>query len=202
MPSPIEDYAIIGDCRTAALVSRTGSIDWLCLPRFDSGACFAALLGKPDHGRWLLAPAGRVDRVERAYRRGSLVLDTTFHDAGGTVVVTDFMPLRTGSAPSLVRIVRGVKGQIRMRTELVVRFDYGSVVPWMRKHQEGLVAVGGPDSLYVVSDVPLRGQGLTTVGEFDVTEGQTAAMSISWQPSHELDFPALRRRWGQPDRLA
>jgi GH15 family glucan-1,4-alpha-glucosidase len=188
LSSRIEDYAIVGDCRTAALVSRDGSVDWLCLPRFDSGACFAGLLGGPTHGRWQLAPAGGARRIVRAYRQGTLVLDTVFHGEGGSVVVTDFMPVG-GDAPCLVRLVRGLQGRVRMRTELVVRFDYGSIVPWMRKVQDGLVAIAGPDSLHIRCDVPLRGEGLTTVGEFDVDAGQTVSLSAAWRPSH-LPAPA------------
>jgi GH15 family glucan-1,4-alpha-glucosidase len=202
-PSPIEDYALLGDRQTAALVSRGGSIDWLCLPRFDSRACFAALLGGAEHGRWLVAPAGGPRRVERAYRPGTLVLDTTFHDEGGTVTLTDCMPLRE-SSPRLVRVVRGVRGRVRIRTELVVRFDYGSIVPWVRKSGDGLVAIAGPDALHVRSDIPLHGEGLTTVGEVDVCEGQTVAMSLSWHPSHLPRPPCIdaaavvagdERRW-------
>jgi GH15 family glucan-1,4-alpha-glucosidase len=202
-PSPIEDYAIVGDCQTAALVSRGGSIDWLCLPRFDSAACFAALLGGPEHGRWLVAPAGEAKSVDRAYREGTLVLDTTFHADGGTVTLTDCMPIRE-RVPHLVRVVRGVSGRVRMRTQLIVRFDYGSIVPWVRKVGDDLVAIAGPDSVHVRSDVPLRGEGLTTVGEFDVAEGQTVALSLTWQPSHLPAPPALdaasvvveaERRW-------
>jgi GH15 family glucan-1,4-alpha-glucosidase len=183
VPSRLEDYALIGDCQTAALVSRTGSIDWMCLPRFDSGACFAALLGTPEHGRWLVAPVGDVRRVERAYRDGTLVLDTTFHVDGGTVTVTDCMPVRE-TVPHLVRIVRGVRGRVRMHTELVARFDYGSIVPWVRKDDHGIVAVAGPDSLHVSSEVPFRGEDFKTVSDFDVAEGQTVAMWLTWHPSH------------------
>jgi GH15 family glucan-1,4-alpha-glucosidase len=183
MPSPIEDYALLGDRQTAALVSRAGSIDWLCLPRFDSGACFAALLGGPEHGRWSIAPAREPKRITRAYRDGTLVLDTTFHDESGVVTVTDCMPSRQ-ALPRLVRVVRGVRGRVRVRTELVVRFDYGSIVPWVRKSGDGLVAIAGPDAIYLGSDIPLHGEGLTTVGEIDVCEGQTLALSLTWQPSH------------------
>ena len=195
---------MVGDCRTAALVSRDGSVDWLCLPRFDSGACFAALLGGSEHGRWQLAPLNGAKRIERKYRPGTLLLDTVHHDEGGSAVVTDFMPIQ-GETPRLVRVVRGQRGCVRMRTELVVRFDYGSIVPWMRRVQDGLVAVAGADSLHIQCDVPLHGEGLTTVGEFDVAAGQTVALSIAWQPSH---LPAPRpadatelaaeteRRWG------
>jgi len=183
VPSRIEDYALIGDCQTAALVSRTGSIDWLCLPRFDSGACFAALLGGSEHGRWMVAPKGRVHRVTRAYRDGTLVLDTTFECDGGTAVLTDFMPLRE-RVPHLVRIVRCTRGHVRMATQLVIRFDYGSIVPWVRRQGEDLVAIAGPDSLRIQSEVPLHGENMTTVGEFDVHEGQEVALSATWHASH------------------
>ena len=132
MPLRIEDYALLGDCHTAALVGRDGSIDWLCLPRFDSGACFSALLGAPGNGRWLLAPSAPPKRVTRAYREGTLVLDTTFETDDAAVVVTDFMPLRD-QVPHVVRCVRGLRGQMAMRSELVIRFDYGSIVPWVRR---------------------------------------------------------------------
>jgi GH15 family glucan-1,4-alpha-glucosidase len=183
VPSRIEDYALIGDCQTAALVSRNGSIDWLCLPRFDSGACFAALLGGPEHGRWMLAPKGRVHRVTRAYREGTLVLDTTFACDGGTVVVTDFMPLRE-RVPHLVRIVRCTHGHVRMATQLVIRFDYGSIIPWVRRQGEDLIAIAGPDSLRIQSEIPLQGENFTTVGEFDLHDGQEVALSATWHPSH------------------
>ena len=183
MPAPLEDYALIGDCQTAALVSREGSIDWLCLPRFDSGACFAALLGKPEHGRWLLAPAGDVKRVERAYREGTLVLDTTFYVEGGAVTVTDCMPLRDG-VPHLIRLVRGVRGRVRLRGEIVIRFDYGSIVPWVRKDDHGLIAIAGPDSLHIAGEAPFRGEDFKTISDFEVDEGQTIAFSLTWHPSH------------------
>jgi GH15 family glucan-1,4-alpha-glucosidase len=204
MPSPIEDYAMIGDRHTAALVSRGGSIDWLCLPRFDSGACFAALLGGPEHGRWLVSPLDGQARVKRAYREGTLVLDTTFEDGRGAVTLTDCMPLRDGGPPRLVRVVRGIRGRFRMRTELVIRFDYGSVVPWVRKSGHGMVAIAGPDALYFESDVPLHGEDFKTVGEFEMSEGQSVTLSLTWQKSHlprppRIDIAALivetQRRW-------
>ena len=132
----IEDYALLGDTFTAALVGSNGSIDWLCLPRFDSGACFAALLGGPENGRWLLAPAGQVRAVSRRYRDGTLVLDTEFETDTGAVAVTDFMPLpSTEEEVDVVRIVRGLRGEVPMRLEAVVRFDYGHVVPWLRRRR-------------------------------------------------------------------
>ncbi|HEX8789794.1 MAG TPA: glycoside hydrolase family 15 protein, partial [Polyangiaceae bacterium] len=183
VPSRIEDYALIGDCQTAALVSSSGSIDWFCLPRFDSAACFASLLGQPEHGRWVIAPEGGARHVTRTYRDGTLVLDTTFECDGGTVVLTDFMPLRE-RVPHLVRIVRGKRGTVRMKTELVIRFDYGSIVPWVRREGKDLIAIAGPDSLRIQSDVPLRGENFTTVGEFDLHEGQEVALSATWHESH------------------
>jgi GH15 family glucan-1,4-alpha-glucosidase len=184
MPLRIVDYALIGDCQTAALVGNDGSIDWLCLPRFDSGACFAALLGGPEHGRWLLAPRVPVKRVDRTYRDGSLILDTTFETDGAEVTVTDFMPMRD-AVPHVIRIVRGVRGQMPMRTELVVRFDYGLIVPWVRKAKGGGIrAIAGPDSIALQSDVPLRGENLTTVAEFDVAPGDVVSLVLTWHPSH------------------
>jgi GH15 family glucan-1,4-alpha-glucosidase len=179
----IEDYALIGDCQTAALVSRRGSIDWLCLPRFDSGACFAALLGTPEHGHWSICPTVEPTHTERAYRPGTLVLDTTFHVDGGAVKLTDCMPVRYGS-PHVVRILTGVRGRVRMRTELVVRFDYGSIVPWVRKDDHGIVAVAGPDSLHVSGEIPLHGEDFRTLGEVEIAEGETVAMGLTWHPSH------------------
>jgi GH15 family glucan-1,4-alpha-glucosidase len=179
----IEDYALIGDCKTAALVAKTGSIDWLCLPRFDSEACFAALLGDRDHGRWLLAPQSEVKRVTRAYRDSTLVLDTTFETDGGSVCVTDCMAMGE-VMPQLVRVVRGLRGRVPMRTEIIVRFDYGSVVPWVRKAHRGIRAIAGPHSLHVGSDVALRGENLTTVADFEIADGQTASFALTWHPSH------------------
>ena len=145
MPSRIEDYALIGDCETAALVSRDGSIDWLCWPRFDSGACFAALLGGPEHGRWLIAPKHPAPRITRRYREHTLILETDFETPEGAVTVVDFMPLR-GHASDLVRIVIGRRGRVEMRMELILRFDYGAFVPWVTRLEDGaLRAIAGPD---------------------------------------------------------
>ncbi len=196
MSLKIEDYALIGDCQTAALVGRDGSIDWLCLPRFDSGACFAALLGTPENGRWIVAPRVPVKRVTRAYRDGSLILDTTFETDDAAVTVTDCMPLRD-TTPHIIRSVHGVRGRMAMRTELVVRFDYGSILPWVRKARGGGIrAVAGPDSIRLLSVVPLSGENLTTVAEFDVAKGETASFVLTWHPSHikdphEIDALAL-----------
>jgi GH15 family glucan-1,4-alpha-glucosidase len=180
----IEDYALIGDCETAALVSREGSIDWLCFPRFDSPACFAALLGTPEHGRWLLAPSDPVTSVRRRYRDDTLILETEFTTAGGVVAVLDFMPIRAG-LPDVVRIVVGRRGRVSMRMDLVIRFDYGSVVPWVRRVPGGISAVGGPDSLLLQTPVPLRGEEFHTVSDFAVTEGERIPFDLTWFPSHQ-----------------
>src|SRR5215216_3304365 len=161
----IEDYALIGDCQSAALVSRTGSIDWLCWPRFDSDACFAALLGTPDNGRWLLAPAGEIRSVRRHYRDETLVLETEFTTDSGTVAVIDFMPPRS-TVPDLVRIVEGRRGQVPMNLELVIRFDYGSIVPWVQRHKRGIWAFAGPDMLSLRTDVQLHGRDFKTLADF------------------------------------
>jgi GH15 family glucan-1,4-alpha-glucosidase len=178
----IEDYALIGDTQTAGLVGVNGSIDWMCLPRFDSGACFAALLGNESHGRWLLSPVGRVRRVRRQYRAGTLILETEFETAEGTARLIDFMPPRD-QAPDVVRIVEGVRGQVAMRMELVIRFDYGSVVPWVRRVNGVLAAIGGPDALYLHTPIETRGEGLTTVCEFQLSQGQRVPFVLLWQPS-------------------
>jgi GH15 family glucan-1,4-alpha-glucosidase len=182
MAGRIEDYAIIGDCQTAALVSRDGSVDWLCLPRFDSGACFAALLGTPENGRWSIAPTCEA-RSTRRYRGDSLILETDHETADGAVTVVDFMPPR-GAQPDLVRIVKGRRGTVRMCVEIVIRFDYGWIVPWVRKEDGGLRAVAGPDVLHLHSDVPLHGENFRTFGEFDVHEGETLSFVLTWHPSH------------------
>src|SRR5262249_18484825 len=170
MPARIEDYALIGDLHTAALVSRDGSIDWLCLPRFDSGACFAALLGTPQHGRWRIAPRGDVRAIQRRYRDDTLVLETDFETADGTVRLIDFMPGRERE-PNLVRIVEGTAGTVQMRMELVIRFDYGSIVPWVQRIASGGSAIAGPDRVLLHTPVELRGEDLTTVADFTVSPG-------------------------------
>ena len=184
MSQKIEDYALIGDCQTAALVGRDGSINWLCLPRFDSPACFAALLGKPEHGRWLLIPSGTIRKSSRRYREGTLVLETDYETDEGAVTVVDCMPPRN-EAPNLVRMVTGRRGTVSMRMELIVRFDYGSIVPWVRRVEGGVSAVAGPDCLSIHTDVPLRGENLTTVAEFTVGEGDRVPLVLTWHPYHE-----------------
>ena len=184
MASRIEDYALIGDCYTGALVGRDGSIDWLCLPRFDSAACFAALLGNPDNGRWLLAPAGEIRRTRRSYRDGTLVLDTEYETDDGVVVVTDCMPVRA-QAPDLVRVVEGKRGQVRMQMEIIIRFDYGSIIPWVRRIDGGISAIAGPDQIELITPIPLHGEDFTTKADFVVSAGQRETFTLIWHPSHE-----------------
>jgi GH15 family glucan-1,4-alpha-glucosidase len=186
--SRIEDYGLIGDLQTAALVSREGSIDWLCFPRFDSAACFAALVGTEENGRWSLRPTGDLTRVERRYRGNGLVLETELECADGAVRLTDFMPVR-GEAPDVVRIVEGLRGRVRMRTDITVRFDYGSIVPWVRRVPEGTLAVAGPDALLLASPVELVGENMHTVAEFDVEPGDRVPFVLTWYPSNH-DLPA------------
>jgi GH15 family glucan-1,4-alpha-glucosidase len=180
----IEDYGIIGDTHTAALVSATGSIDWLCLPRFDSAACFAALLGDERNGHWLIAPAGEVSSVHRSYQGDSLILETEFRTADGVVRLVDCMPPRE-RAPDVARVVEGVRGTVPMRMELVVRFDYGSIVPWVRRADGALHFIGGPDSLWLRTPVPVRGENLSTVAEFNVEEGDRLPFVLTWHASHQ-----------------
>ena len=183
--SRIEDYAIIGNCETMGLVSRAGSIDWLGLPRFDSGACFAALLGAPANGRWLIAPAQEGARVQRHYLPRTLVLETRFETDSGEASLLDCMAAGDG-ASHVVRVVRGLRGTVEMRTELIVRFDYGSVVPWVSRLPDGRWQMtAGPDQLTLDTDVALRGEDLRTVGEFEVEAGQKAAFVLTWTPSFQ-----------------
>ena len=179
----IEDYAMIGDLQTAALVGRDGSIDWCCFPRFDSGACFAALLGTPDNGRWLLAPQDEVRRSTRRYRTDMLILESVFETDSGSVRAIDFMPPR-GEAPDIVRIVEGLDGEVRMRSELVIRFDYGSIVPWVRRVDHARIAVAGPDALCYRTPVEVRGEDMTTVSEFVLRPGERVPFVLTWFPSH------------------
>src|SRR6476661_7923178 len=179
----IEDYAVVGDLHTGALVSNEGSIDWLCLPRFDSPACFNALLDTPDSGRWLLAPEGGGSCTRRSYRDGSLILDTEWETPDGTVRVTDFMPPRD-SVADIVRIVEGVSGTVKMHGELVMRFDYGHIVPWVRKDKRGLHAIAGPDAVYLVTPAPLHGENMRTVSDFTVSAGEKVPFVLTWAPSH------------------
>jgi GH15 family glucan-1,4-alpha-glucosidase len=183
MPLPIEDYGLIGDTHAAALVGRDGSIDWLCLPSFDSGACFAALLGEPRHGRWLIAPSSAVRATRRRYRRDTLVLETEFDTDDGTVRLIDFMTPRRHE-PDLIRIVEGVRGQVALTMELIIRFDYGWIVPWVRQIDGHLRAIAGPDALSLWTSVPTYGKDLTTRSEFEIGEGKRTTFLLMWHPSH------------------
>ncbi|HSE13203.1 MAG TPA: glycoside hydrolase family 15 protein [Rudaea sp.] len=190
MPLPIEDYALIGDCHTAALVGRDGSIDWLCLPHFDSGACFAALLGEPGHGRWLIAPAEQVRAVRRRYRDGTLILETEFETQHGAVRIIDFMPL-SDERWDVVRIVEGLRGSVTMRMELVIRFDYGSIVPWVRRFEGTLIATAGPDTLELRAPVEVRGENMKTVATFQAGKDERLAFTLNYRPSHLELQPAI-----------
>jgi len=183
MALPIEEYAVIGDTQTAALVGRDGSIDWLCLPRFDSAAIFAALLGTEQHGCWQLCPASPPVATRRRYRGDSLVLETEFDTDAGTVRLIDFMPPR-GESSDVVRIVEGVTGRVPMRMRLHLRFDYGRVVPWVYREQGDLVAVAGPDATWLRTPVPTVGRDLATEAEFSVGPGEQVPFVLTWRPSH------------------
>jgi len=185
----IEDYAIVGDSQTLALVGIDGSVDWLCFPRFDSGACFSALLGGPEFGRWKIAPVGEVKNVRRRYTDDTLVLETLFETAEGAVRIVDFMPIR-GRAPDIVRIVEGVRGRVTVQVELVIRFDYGSIVPWVRRLDGRLHAVAGPDALVLATPARMHGKGLTTVGELAVEPNQRVPFVLTWYPSYEPPVPS------------
>jgi GH15 family glucan-1,4-alpha-glucosidase len=190
MSEPIADYGIIGNAYTAALVSRRGSIDWLCLPRFDSEAVFAALLGNPGHGHWLIAPEDAAARSSRRYREDTGILETRFETAAGAVTLIDFMPLAEGEDQvDVFRLVRGEQGRVPMRTEIVLRFDYGRGIPWVRSHLGGPSAVAGPNALQFITPVALHGTPeMTTVGEFTVAAGETVPFTMSWFPSHHRGF--------------
>ena len=183
----IEDYALIGDCQSAALVSRDGSIDWLCWPRFDSPACFAALLGTPENGRWRIAPVGEYRSVRR-YRRGTMILETDYETADGAVTLIDFMPVRTQN-PDLVRMVVGRRGRVKLAMEFIVRFEYGSAVPWVTRLGEhrGIRAIAGPDKVLLCSPVSLRGRDLTTAATFEVGDGERLPFILTYCPSHFKD---------------
>jgi len=187
MAARIEDYGLIGDLQTAALVSRHGCIDWLCFPRFDSGACFAALLGDEENGRWSLRPASDITSAQRRYRGDTLVLETELACDEGVVRLIDFMPPR-GEAPDVVRIVEGVEGTVPMKMRMSIRFDYGSIVPWVRRKDEGLHAVAGPDALLLATPIDLVGRNLHTEAEFDVAPGDRVPFVLTWFPSNQ-DLP-------------
>lgn len=180
----IEDYAFLSDTQTGALVSRDGSVDWLCFPRFDSGACLAALLGDRKNGRWKFTPDGEIKTTRRRYRGDTLILETEIETAEGAVRLIDFMPPR-GENPDIVRIVEGLRGNVRMKMDLIIRFDYGHIIPWVRKAHGGLEAIAGPDALILRTPIETRGEDLTTAAEFDVAKGDRVPFVLTWFASHE-----------------
>ena len=180
----LEHYGFIGDLHTGALVSAQGSIDWLCLPRFDSDACFAALLGTEENGFWRIAPRGTETCGEQRYRTDTLVLETKFKTEAGTVRLIDCMP-PADVAHDVVRVVEGVEGEVPMKLTLAIRFDYGATVPWVRHHDGGVRAIAGPNALVFHSDVETHGEGLTTVAEFTIAAGERRTFVLAWHRSHE-----------------
>jgi GH15 family glucan-1,4-alpha-glucosidase len=185
LPCRIEDYGLIGDCETAALVGRDGSIDWLCWPAFDCDACFASLLGSPKHGRWQIAPAQEIKNTTRRYWDNTLILETRFETESGVVALIDFMPPR-GKASDVVRLVRGISGRVKLRMQLVIRFGFGADVPWVKKNPDGsgLLAICGQDMTVLRTPVETRGEDLTTVADFEVGEGETVPFVLTYGPSH------------------
>lgn len=183
MSKPIEDYALIGDCHTAALVSKQGGIDWLCYPHFDSGACFAALLGNAENGHWTISPSEPIRTIRRRYRENTLILETEFETDSGTVVLVDCMIPRNDT-PELTRLVIGKRGQVPMKMELVIRFDYGSVVPWVERTKHGISALAGPDMVSLRTKVPLKGENFKTVAEFTVRKGESVPFDFTWYASN------------------
>jgi GH15 family glucan-1,4-alpha-glucosidase len=184
LSSEIEDYGLIGDCETAALVGRNGSIDWLCWPAFDSDACFAALLGTERNGRWLIAPTEEVITSSRRYWDDTLILETRFETASGVIVLIDFMPPR-GDASDVVRLVRGVAGKVKLKMQLVIRFGFGTDIPWVKRTEDGaLLAICGQDMTVLRTPVETHGEDLTTVAEFEVKEGETVPFVLTYGPSH------------------
>ena len=212
MPLPIEEYALIGDCHTAALVGADGSMDWLCFPRFDSPACFAALLGTPEHGRWKIAPRAKIKSVRRRYRDQTLMLETVFETASGVVRLTDFMPA-SDKRWDVVRILEGIAGKVKLDMELIVRFDYGSVIPWVRRCGKVLLMTAGPDTLELRSSLTVTGENMKTVAQFTVAKGRREWFSLNYRPSHLKTLPAvdtkaefkrtefLWRRWSRRCKL-
>ena len=181
----IEDYAFLSDTQTGALVSRDGCVDWLCFPRFDSPACFASLLGEKENGHWRFFPDEEVTTVHRRYRGETLILETELETKNGAVRLIDFMPPR-GENPDIIRIIEGLRGKVSMQMELIIRFDYGHIVPWvrLRKRSDGLEAVAGPDALILRTPIETRGKDLTTVAEFTVAKGDRIPFVLTWFASH------------------
>src|SRR5215471_15830248 len=182
----IEDYAFLSDTQTGALVSRDGCVDWLCFPTFDSPACFASLLGGKENGHWRFSAGEEVIAVRRRYRGETLILETELETKSGAVRLIDFMPPR-GENPDIIRIIEGLRGKVSMQTELIIRFDYGHIVPWVRRRKrfDGLEAIAGPDGLILRTPIETRGKNLTTVAEFTVSEGQRVPFVLTWFASHK-----------------
>src|ERR1043165_4046529 len=180
----IEDYAFLSDTHTAALVGRDGSIDWLCFPRFDSGSSFAAILGDRKNGRWLFSPKEKVTGTRRRYSDGTLILETEIETDRGAIRLIDFMPPR-GENPDIIRIVEGIRGEVEMTMELIIRFDYGRIVPWVRKRDGALEAIAGPDGLVLRTPIKTHGEDLTTVAEFTVAKGDRIPFVLTWFASHK-----------------
>src|SRR5258708_10900894 len=180
----IEDYAFLSDTQTGALVSRDGCVDWLCLPRFDSGACFASLLGENKNGHWRFFTEEKIDKISRRYRGDTLILETEFETKSGAVRLIDFMPPR-GENPDIIRIVEGIRGEVAMQMELIIRFDYGRTIPWVRKRHGGLEAIAGPDGLILRTPVKTRGEDMKTVANFTVKQGERVPFVLTWFQSHK-----------------
>src|SRR5881275_1655030 len=180
----IEDYAFLSDTQTSALVSRDGCVDWLCFPRFDSGACFASLLGTRDNGHWRFWPKEKTVTTSRRYRGNTLILETEIETKSGAVRLIDFMPPR-GENPDIIRIVEGLRGKVSLQMELVIRFDYGQIVPWVRNRNDGLEAIAGPDGLILRTPIETYGKDLTTVAEFTVSQGERVPFILTWFASHK-----------------
>src|SRR4051794_1020875 len=188
-PVLIEDYGLIGDLESAALVGRNGSLDWLCLPRFDSASCFSALLGDERHGRWLVAPAGEVRSSSRRYRPGTLILETDFETDEGAGRVIDFMPRRARRAPRVMRVIEGLRGRVPMRMEMSLRPDYGSIKPWTERASDGVAITSGPDAFRLSTPLPLDIQDGSVRSDFVAIEGARERLTLSWHLSYEEDPP-------------
>jgi GH15 family glucan-1,4-alpha-glucosidase len=186
----MEDYALLGDTHTAALVNKNGSIDWLCLPRFDSAATFAAVLGNKENGRWQLAPYGNVRATRRRYRSDTLVLETDFDTDEGSIRLVDFMP-PWGKAPDVVRLVEGVRGRVRVHMDLRVRFHHGRIPPWLRHADGACAAIAGADSVWLRTPVKTRAEGFAVRADFFVAAGELVPFVLTWHPSHEAAPAAI-----------
>src|SRR6266404_3623304 len=184
LPAKIEDYGFLSDTQTGALVSREGCVDWLCLPRFDSAACFASLIGEKKNGHWLFTPAEKIDKLKRRYRGDTLIIETEIETKSGAVRLIDFMPPR-GENPDIIRIIEGLRGEVPMQMELIIRFEYGLIIPWVRRAHDGLEAIAGPDALILRTPIETRGKDMTTVTEFTVKKGERIPFVLTWFASHQ-----------------